>query len=154
MNFFSTSGAPLVKTLYVLTELSVMRQIADIRFKLDSNIYFLICTIWIPGPEDVLDPSAAYLKLIPSKACLSIGSPTSLPSGTAKVWHPAKIVAAILSVCSTLSRGTTSALVLPIPVIPLIVKSHWVKVPVLSKQQMSTLPAKGMRKGSVQKSCF
>jgi hypothetical protein len=37
---------------------------------------------------------------------------------------------------------------------PLIIKSFTVKVPVLSKQQIFTLPAFGILKGSVQNICF
>jgi len=44
-----------------------------------------------------------------------------------------------------------SLLVVPTAVMPLMMRSVWVSVPVLSKQQMLIFPAKGILKGSVQK---
>lgn len=113
--------------------------------------------IVIPWPVETRDPSLAYLKLVYSKLIFSRGSPTKFPSVKAKEWQPPMMVAHMRSIWNKLLGSMTRAnslLVEPTAVTPLIIRSVWVSVPVLSKQQMSILPAKGILNGSVQKSYF
>lgn len=108
-------------------------------------------------PVETRLPSAACLNLASSKDYFSRGSPTRLLSVNAKVWQPPITMAHWRSALKILSGETIlsfSLVVEPTPVTPLMMRSVCVRVPVLSKQQMSILPAKGILKGSVQKICF
>ena len=75
----------------------------------------------------------------------SIGSPTAFPFIFNNELHPNKI----LKVSSLLSKALLGSTEF-VCTIPLIINSSFVKVPVLSKQQISILPANGIRKGSIQ----
>jgi hypothetical protein len=157
MNFDKTSGAPLVRTLKLVPLLSWICAMTDILLSEELNRYFFIYVMLIPCPLDTRVPSAAYLNFALSKLCFSKGSPTRFPSVLANVWHPPIIVAQILSTEKILSVCITlyfSFYVVPTAVMPLIIKSVWVNVPVLSKQQIFIFPANGILNGSVQKICF
>lgn len=107
------------------------------------------------GPELTLVPSVAYLNLIPSKAYFSSGSPIIISSAIARVWAPPITIIASLLLLATFSSSKSYSLSAPsIPASPLIIRSFWVRVPVLSKQQISILPPNGILNGSVQKICF
>lgn len=100
------------------------------------------------------------------RVVFSIGSPTMVPSSSrTSAWAAARarVVSFLVLVTSTSSRGllelhgqtpTTDILEEKThftPATPSTTRSSPVMVPVLSKQQTSTRPANGIRKGSVQK---
>mmetsp|Transcript_15066 Transcript_15066/g.29146 ORF Transcript_15066/g.29146 Transcript_15066/m.29146 type:complete len:205 (+) Transcript_15066:1820-2434(+) len=90
-------------------------------------------------------------------AAFSMGSPLSFPSTATREWHPTRTFIASLCGESGISRSLTA---LPRSLKPQgsPTPSNFnlveVRVPVLSKQQASTLPANGILNGSVQKMNF
>mmetsp|Transcript_357 Transcript_357/g.815 ORF Transcript_357/g.815 Transcript_357/m.815 type:complete len:270 (+) Transcript_357:2955-3764(+) len=88
--------------------------------------------------------------LMPMSAACSSGSPNVLPSTCTSEWHPAMTREALLLDSAQL---TSSEKVPPPPLgdtMPMATSLSEVRVPVLSNRQVSTLPARGTRKGSVQ----
>ena len=158
MYFFRTSGAPLLSTRRELPLDSFTYASTDILFKVELNANFFIYVIFIFwGPYDSRRPAAFYVNLMPSKHCFSMGSPTIVPSVNAKVWAPPITIAVFLSYFNTFVNSCSSAyrlVLIPKPEIPLITKSFCVNVPVLSKQQIFILPARGILQGSVQNIYF
>ncbi len=83
-----------------------------------------------------------------SKVAFSIGSPTISPSSNlTKAWAEPKTWFVISGTSLGFDKWRIES---PNPAKPSKTKSSPVRVPVLSKQQTSILPANGIRNGSVQ----
>mmetsp|Transcript_126796 Transcript_126796/g.370661 ORF Transcript_126796/g.370661 Transcript_126796/m.370661 type:complete len:218 (+) Transcript_126796:1808-2461(+) len=128
------------------------------------------CSLSAPLPifETMMSGPSMSHRTAPS-AAFSRGSPTTSPSTTVRPLHEAikavvrkgrgwsmePLLPSALS-CSASPAGSAGGGEVPSarPWTPATSMESLVRVPVLSKQQVSTLPARGTRKGSVQKILF
>lgn len=168
---FNVSGAPFTETMYVVSLLDgdgLVPAITDIRFSaLRKWKRWEICQ----RPARPLFGTTVSVRVTvqsnADKVAFSKGSPMISPSRFAKAWQVRStcLTGEETSICdngtgsSELRRETSNWVKLVrvkretyscIPATPSTTKSSLVSVPVLSKQQISTLPAKGIRNGSVQ----
>lgn len=172
---FIVSGAPFTHARVLPC---CKAETVDIRFKAEENWNrrrMLRLALWATTALAASSPAGMGRTLSEDLSCqpsasrvvFSIGSPTMVPSSrrtracaaarTCRVSGPTSVK---LTRCSGLERlnkraqqgerqrrsDTNST-----PTTPSTTRFSAVMVPVLSKQQMSTRPAKGIRKGSVQK---
>ena len=161
------SGAPLVATMhrpFGRLDTVLMRLSADENWNRRRTRICVRCGA-AGSTGETLSPFASC-QFSASSVVRSMGSPTIVPSSrrtSACAAARARVVSRPVALTSTsligsegLCAGKRSPLAKEVwthstPATPSTTRFSAVMVPVLSKQQTSTRPAKGMRKGSVQK---
>mmetsp|Transcript_16798 Transcript_16798/g.45072 ORF Transcript_16798/g.45072 Transcript_16798/m.45072 type:complete len:613 (+) Transcript_16798:596-2434(+) len=164
-----TSADPLTRMRGAPCAPPTSRICATMLIRCSAEAKRFLCTMRSPALVNrtslgTADSFWVYFQLTFTSASSSSGSPTTSPFKCTKEWHPARIYAASSEPSFTGTSGKPSSLssagcAPPFfaggRATPVARMRSVVRVPVLSKQHTSTLPANGMRKGSVQNTaCF